>query len=176
MASANPMVDASVSPPSASKVSPPAAAAATFLPTGALLHTFTVGGRNIVLNFASERSYISTGNPSHFGTTTGRVANRIRGGRIVSLAGREWELARNDGENTLHGGPGGWGKRRWEEIGDGAFRLRSQHLEEGFPGEVEVVVRYEVKEKEGKTEVAIEYEATLVGGAEETVVNITNHR
>jgi aldose 1-epimerase len=166
----------SVSPLSSPTQDTKAAAAATFLPTGALLHTFTVGGRNIVLNFASEQSYVSTGNPCHFGTTTGRVANRIRGGRIASLAGSEWELEKNDGENTLHGGPNGWGKRRWEVIGDGVYRLRSAHLEEGFPGEVEVVVRYDVKEKVGKVEVGIEYEATLVGGAEETVVNITNHR
>ncbi|KAA8910467.1 galactose mutarotase-like domain-containing protein [Sphaerosporella brunnea] len=160
-------------------------AAATFLPTGAILHSLTVGGRNIVLNFNTEDAYISTHNPCHFGATIGRVANRIKDARINELSGAAWELEKNDGKNSLHGGVEGWGKRRWEKIDDDhddakagkeTYRLRSGHLEEGFPGEVEVTVAYTVTEKEGKVEVDMEYGARLVGEeVQETVVNVTNH-
>lgn len=41
------------------------------------------------------------------GATIGRVGNRI-GGACFTLEGQEYHLAKNDGENSLHGGPGGF--------------------------------------------------------------------
>ena len=44
-----------------------------------------------------------------FGVTVGRVANRIAQGKFM-LQGREYQLAKNNGENHLHGGPTGFHK------------------------------------------------------------------
>ena len=70
---------------------------------------------NIVLGFADIDGY--TREPSHyFGAIIGRVANRIGGGRFT-LDGLAYELARNDGGNSLHGGPRGFDKQVWTIVG-----------------------------------------------------------
>ncbi|KAF8253167.1 bifunctional protein GAL10 [Wilcoxina mikolae CBS 423.85] len=153
------------------------------IPTGAILQEFLVGSkpRNIVLGFNTASEY--TANPCHFGATIGRVANRIKDAKITDLGGNSWVLAANNGVNNLHGGERGWGKQEWNGPTpvnvDGkecvVFTYTSPHLDEGFPGEVEVKVRYDATEEDGKVSVGMEYEARLVGEAEEAVVNITNH-
>lgn len=59
------------------------------------------------------------------------------------------------------------------------FTLTSEDGDEGFPGEVLVKVFYTTGKviENGKEVIVLgqEYDAELVGGAEETVVNITNH-
>ena len=40
----------------------------------------------------------------YVGATCGRVAGRIRGAKF-NLEGKEYNLAKNSGENSLHGGP-----------------------------------------------------------------------
>ncbi|KAH9207123.1 galactose mutarotase-like domain-containing protein [Leptodontidium sp. 2 PMI_412] len=172
-----------------------------FLPLGAIIQTFLVGpsNLNIVQNFPSQSQYVSHNSP-FFGETIGRVANRIAAGKINSLNGKEYALARNNGENALHGGDVGWGKRVWEgptpvgvrkieglegELEGGesvVFKLRSEHGDEGYPGTVDVSVVYTAGvQRVGEREVrvlGIEYEVRLVEGeegVEETVVNVTNH-
>ena len=39
----------------------------------------------------------------YFGCVVGRVGNRIAGGKF-NLDGVEYSLAKNDGENSIHGG------------------------------------------------------------------------
>jgi aldose 1-epimerase len=169
----------------------------SFLPLGAIIQSFTVGGVNIVQGFPTQELYESHNDP-FFGETIGRVANRISGAKLASLnGGKSYSLAANNGPNTLHGGVKGWGKRIWDgpkpvgirQIpGLGAdlqggesieFTLRSEDGDEGFPGEVLVKVIYTTgKISDGGNDVtvlAMEYEAELVGGAEETVINMTNH-
>ena len=46
------------------------------------------------------------------GTFVGRYANRI-GGASFELNGKTYTLAKNDGNNTLHGGPGGYHQVLW---------------------------------------------------------------
>ncbi|KXJ90189.1 aldose 1-epimerase [Microdochium bolleyi] len=170
----------------------------SFLPLGAIIQTFKVGGVNIVQGFPKQELYVSHNQP-YFGETIGRVANRISGAKIDSLnGGKSYNLKSvNNGPNTLHGGNVGWGKRVWDgpkpvglrsvpglpEFSSGGesvqFQLRSEDGDEGFPGEVLATVVYttgKVKQ-DGKeaTILAMEYEVELVSGAEETVVNMTNH-
>ena len=52
-----------------------------FLPLGAIIQTFLVGKVNIVQNFPKQSLYQSHNDP-YFGETIGRVANRIKGGKI----------------------------------------------------------------------------------------------
>lgn len=169
-----------------------------FLPLGAIIQTYQVGKTNIVQGFPTTELYESHNSP-FFGETIGRVANRIKGAKIDSLNGRSYDLAANNGPNNLHGGIKGWGKRVWngptpigyKEIpgleggkfigGESVkFTYRSEDGEEGFPGDVEATVIYTTGVQvapDGK-EVRIlvmEYQAELVGGADETVINMTNH-
>ena len=46
------------------------------------------------------------------GGVPGRHANRIARGRFV-LNGKTYQLAINNGENHLHGGPTGFGGQQW---------------------------------------------------------------
>jgi aldose 1-epimerase len=167
----------------------------SLLPLGGIIQSLTVAGVNIVQGFPTQDLYVSHNGP-YFGETIGRVANRIKDAKINSLNGSTYTLAANNGPNSLHGGVKGWGKRIWEgpkKIGirqipgiDGLeggesveFSLKSEDGDEGFPGEVLVKVIYTsgTQKIDGKEVVVLgfEYEAELLGGAEETVVNITNH-
>lgn len=166
-------------------MSAPEQAEFTFLPLGAIIQEFRVGGKNIVLGFPAQGHYVKYNTP-HFGATIGRVANRIKDAVIQSLNGREYRLPQNDGSNSLHGGENGWGKRVFDgphtvqRHGRDAllFKYCSVDGEEGYPGTVEVRVWYKAsKEDEAKTVLTAEYEVEFVGDeCDETVVNITNHR
>jgi len=169
-----------------------------FLPLGALIQSFDVDGVNIVQGFPKQEQYPQY-STCFFGETIGRVANRIRAGKIESLNGKSYQLALNDGDNTLHGGVKGWGKQIWEGPTpvatksfpglsggkvEGAksvvFKLTSKDGDENFPGTVVASVTYTTgtqKQQDGKNAVvlAVEYEAELVADAEETIVNMTNH-
>ncbi len=154
-----------------------------FLPLGAIIQSFIVGKTNIVQSFPKQSLYVSHNAP-YFGETIGRVANRLAGGRIDSLNGKSYQLAQNNGVNSLHGGLVGWGKRVWEgpkpigvrkiegvgslEGGESVeFKLRSEDGDEGYPGTVDARVVYTAgTQKEGGSEVrvlGIEYEVQLVG-------------
>ncbi|KAI0886743.1 aldose 1-epimerase [Annulohypoxylon maeteangense] len=168
----------------------------SFLPLGAIIQSFKVGGLNIVQGFPTQELYASHNSP-HFGATIGRVANRISDAKIHSInGGKSYSFVANNGPNTLHGGDVGWGKRIWkgptpvglrqipgvEGLQGGEtveFSLTSEDGDEGFPGEVVVKVFYTTGKviENGKEVIVLgqEYDAELVGGAEETVVNITNH-
>ena len=130
---------------------------------------------NVVLGLASLADYEAP-NP-HFGTIVGRYANRIAGGRFV-LDGQQIQLDVNDGANTLHGGSGGFGKRWWHIApvpaggDDGvALELRycSEHGDQGFPGRMQVEVRYLLSRA---NEWRIDYRGTC---DRTTVVNLTQH-
>ncbi|KAJ5421672.1 Glycoside hydrolase-type carbohydrate-binding subgroup [Penicillium cf. griseofulvum] len=140
-------------------MSAPELAAFTFLPLGAIIQEFRVGGKNIVLGFPTQEDYVKH-NTQHYGATIGRVANRIKDGLIQDLNGQKIQLTQNNGPNALHGGEKGW-----------------EMVRRGYPGTVEVRVWYTAsKEDDAKTVLTAEYEVEFIGNeCEETVVNITNH-
>jgi len=160
----------------------------TFLPQGGIIQEFKIAGTNVVLGFPSAESYRTKHNP-FFGENIGRVANRISGAKINSLNGKSYDLAVNNGPNTLHGGAVGWGKKDFEgptpvnRNGKESvmFKYLSKDGEEGFPGTVEMRLWYmpSIEKVDGveKTSLEIEYEVELVGDeVEETVIALTNHR
>lgn len=160
----------------------------TFLPQGAIIQELRIAGQNIVQGFPSPEQYQHLNSP-FFGETIGRVANRISGAKINNLNGQSYHLTANNGPNTLHGGPQGWGKRKFEgpkpvnrNGREGVlFKYLSKDGEEGFPGTVELRVWYTAGKVEDedvkKTQLEIEYEVELVGDeVEETCVAVTNHR
>ncbi|KAJ5424913.1 Glycoside hydrolase-type carbohydrate-binding subgroup [Penicillium cf. griseofulvum] len=165
-------------------MSAPELAAFTFLPLGAIIQEFRVGGKNIVLGFPTQEDYVKH-NTQHYGATIGRVANRIKDGLIQDLNGQKIQLTQNNGPNALHGGEKGWGKRIFDgphtvqRNGHDAllFKYLCRDGEEGYAGTVEVRVWYTAsKEDDAKTVLTAEYEVEFIGNeCEETVVNITNH-
>jgi len=128
---------------------------------------------DVVLGFDDVESYRAPG--AYFGAIVGRVANRIEGAAFT-LDGVTHRLAANNGPNTLHGGNVGFDKRVWAAAclpGAGVeLRRSSPDGEEGFPGAVDVVVRYELH----GCKLQITLEAHLEkGGGKATPVNLAGH-
>jgi len=76
------------------------------------LHVPDRNGQNadVVLGFSDFARY-EAGHP-FFGSTAGRVANRIGKGRFM-LDGKEYTLFVNNAPNSLHGGKVGFDKKVW---------------------------------------------------------------
>ena len=122
---------------------------------------------DIVLGYAALAPYLE--DKAFLGCTVGRYANRIAGGRFT-LNGITYELDRNDGENTLHGGSDGMWHRNWSAatLPDGVEFTLTSAAGEGFPGTLRGLARLRLI----GNQVSIEYEATTDAP---TVVNLTNH-
>ncbi|MCU0370335.1 MAG: galactose mutarotase, partial [Bacteroidales bacterium] len=128
---------------------------------------------DIVLGFDSLDSYVSE--HPYFGCLVGRYANRIAGGTF-GLDGQSFELAKNNGENHLHGGLSGFDKKVWQakefRQGDEAgieLTYMSPDGEEGYPGNLKVTVFYTITPD---MELRIRYVAET---DKPTPVNLTHH-
>jgi len=128
---------------------------------------------DIVLGFDTLQEYLEP--HPFFGVLVGRYANRIAHGKFT-LKGKEYTLAKNDGENHLHGGVKGFDKVVWEATSasvDDAVSLRLTYLskdgEEGYPGNLTAEVVYTLT---NDNELRIDYAATT---DQATVLNLTNH-
>ena len=157
------------------------------LTLGAIVQALEVPDRDgalasVVLGFDAASGY--GGDGRYAGAVVGRVANRIGGGRFT-LDGRTHEVPANEGANTLHGGAGGvWGQHwtvREGEAAEGAagpdtavleLRRTSPAGEMGFPGTLEVLVRYTLADDGDAVTWAIDYEATTDAP---TPVALTSH-
>jgi len=128
---------------------------------------------DVVLGYDSAEGYVA--DKSFFGALVGRYGNRI-GHAQFALDGKTYTLAKNNGENTLHGGIKGFNKAVWIAkplSAKGGQSLELSYLskdgEEGFPGNLKVTVTYTWTDANA---VKIEYSATT---DKKTVVNLTNH-
>jgi aldose 1-epimerase len=125
---------------------------------------------DVVLGFDSLDGYLKPG--PYFGAIIGRYGNRIAHGKF-SLDGVEYTLAKNNGENSLHGGVRGFDKRIWIVARRAGQSLQLTYLskdgEEGFPGDLLATVTYTLI---GANDLRIDYAATT---DKDTVVNLTNH-
>lgn len=126
---------------------------------------------DVVLGFDRAEDYqINSGHP-YFGAIIGRYGNRIAKGRFT-LDGKKYELAVNHGPNHLHGGIKGFDKVFWDvSQKDNLLTLTytSQDGEEGYPGNLKVVVTYELKPQ---GELRITYAAVT---DKATPINLTQH-
>ncbi len=131
---------------------------------------------DVILGFDSVTGYESADN-QFFGSTTGRVCNRIAKGKFT-LDGKEYTLAINNEPNHLHGGAlRSLDKVIWtakpftNERGTGvSFTYTSPDGEEGYPGTVNLTVTYLVPKD--KNNLSIRYIATT---DKATPLNLTNH-
>lgn len=110
-----------------------------------------------------------------FGCVTGRFANRIAEG-TYKIGRNTYKAAINNGPNSLHGGEIGFDKKMWRaepgfQSGQPGvkFTYTSPDGEEGYPGNLKVVMWYLLTKKNG---LVIDYQATT---DKATVLNLTNH-
>jgi aldose 1-epimerase len=128
---------------------------------------------DVVLGFDTLDGYL--GPEPYFGAVVGRYGNRIANAKF-KLDGKEYELAKNDGPNTLHGGKQGFDKRVWQVKDSGGgdnthvtLTYLSKDGEEGYPGSLNTVVTYTLTPDNS---LRIDYGATT---DKPTVLNLTNH-
>jgi aldose 1-epimerase len=144
---------------------------------GGTVTSFVIPDKNgnrssIIIGFDSLQPYLQK--PPYFGALIGRYANRI-GDAKFTLDGATYQLAANDGKNTLHGGLKGFDKVVWDASipSDSIPSLNLKYLskdgEEGYPGNLTVAVQYTLT---NDNELKIEYNAET---DKATPVNLTNH-
>ena len=128
----------------------------------------------VVLGYDTPEEYL-TGN-LYFGALIGRYGNRIARGKF-SLDGQEFILAKNNGENHLHGGNIGFNNVYWDILEyknkDDEHFVRLHYLssdgEEGYPGNLNIWVSYTLTDD---NEIVIDY---LAETDKKTIVNLTHH-
>ena len=128
---------------------------------------------DVVLGYDSLDGYLT--NKAFFGAVIGRYGNRIAHGKFT-LNGQTYTLPKNDGDNTLHGGPEAFNKKLWAAKDVSSAKGQALELtymspdgEEGFPGNLNAKVVYTLNDQ---NELTIAYSATT---DKDTVVNLTNH-
>lgn len=126
---------------------------------------------DVVLGHNSIEEY-STG---YQGSFVGRYGNRIHNAEF-KIGDEVYTLTKNDGNNSLHGGPGGLHNVIFdvESMSDGdepsiTFAHTSPDGTEGFPGNLAVTVTYKLT---NENELVISYGAKT---DKETIYNPTNH-
>jgi aldose 1-epimerase len=145
---------------------------------GGIVMSLHVPDRNgaladVVLGYDTVAEYAKAS--PYFGCLIGRYGNRIANARF-SLLGQEYRLAANNGPNSLHGGVKGFDKVLWKArpiasaLGPALeLRYSSKHLEEGFPGNLDVVAIYTLTHDNG---LRVDSTATT---DQATIVNLTHH-
>lgn len=124
---------------------------------------------DVLMGLARPEDYVD--NHPYYGAFIGRYGNRI-GGAEFTLGGKTYELEKNNGKNMLHGGFVGFDRRLMTAKIDGealVLSYRSPDGECGFPGNLDVDVKYELTDD---GEVKLTYDA--VSDAD-TLCNLTNH-
>jgi aldose 1-epimerase len=126
---------------------------------------------DVVAGFTSVAGYQKSSEP-YFGATIGRYGNRIAKGEF-KLDGKTYTLFKNNGPNTLHGGKKGYQDVVWNatklDAQTLALNYLSKDMEEGFPGNLQIKVTYQLTDNNG---LKISYQAV---SDKNTVVNLTNH-
>jgi aldose 1-epimerase len=145
---------------------------------GGIILSLEVPDRNgllgdVVLGYEDLDGYLQES--PYFGAIIGRYGNRIGQARF-SLDGEVFELAANNGPHHLHGGERGFDKVVWSarefERDEGVgvvFSRTSPHMEEGYPGNLDVQVTYTLTDA---NELVFDYWATT---DRPTPVNLTQH-
>ncbi len=152
--------------------------AVSILTYGGIIQSILLPDKNgvpadVILGFDNLEDYVNRS--PYFGAIIGRYGNRVANGRFT-LNGIEYQIPTNDGAHALHGGPDGFDKKLWAakpiEHSDYVgveLAYRSPDGEMGFPGNLDVAVRYTLN---NANELRLDYSAVT---DKETVLNLTNH-
>lgn len=129
--------------------------------------------RDVVLGYDALIDYVH--DPYYIGCVVGRYANRLDGDTI-SIQGIDYPITTTPGGFHHHGGKRGFGKQVWtaepfndiDRVGI-VLSYTSPHLEEGFPGNLQVSVRYELNNYRSWS-IAYEIRTDMP-----TIANVTQH-
>jgi len=125
---------------------------------------------SVVAGFSEPKEYLS--DHPYFGCVVGRFTNRISNGRVV-IDEKTVQLTCNEGNKQLHGGFEGFNRKMWTVADSGidfmSFTYRSADGEEGYPGNLDVTVRYSLLNDQ---QLRIDFSAVT---DQATVVGLTNH-
>jgi len=145
---------------------------------GGIVHSWNTHDRynsfsDILLGCADLNGYLKR--HPYFGAIIGRYANRIAHGNF-ELNGQVYQLEKNLFPHHLHGGENGFDRKIWnfDTFSSGhqhtlSLTTQSPHLEEGYPGHLELKVNYTFTDD---NELIIEY---FAHSDMDTVINLTNH-
>jgi len=147
---------------------------ATFMDLGATWLSCTLpmaeGAREVLLGVDTLAAFYQQA--GYLGVTVGRFANRINNAQF-SLHGKDYSISKNQGAHCLHGGVEGFNRRRWTlvEWSDRyvVYGLRSPDGDQGFPGQLDVTVCYELTQTNG---ISISYHGVC---DQDCPVSLTNH-
>lgn len=127
---------------------------------------------DIVLGYTRAEEYLQGTGERFLGSVIGRVGNRIANAQF-ELFGKIYRFAPNNNGQCLHGGWKGLDRVFWEVVSvtENAmdFHYLSPDGEEGFPGNLDIYMRYELT---ADNEFSIEYKASTDAP---THVNLTHH-
>ena len=144
---------------------------------GRIIHFLTARDKNdykdIVLGYDNLAQYEAS--DPYFRAIIGRYGNRIAGGKF-DLNDEGYELAKNNGDNHLHGGIKGFDKVVWkakQNITENTALIEltyfSKDMEEGYPGNLEVKVSYTL---DNNDELTVNYEAST---DKTSIINLTQY-
>jgi aldose 1-epimerase len=129
--------------------------------------------KDVVLGYDTHSAYQM--DEFYLGTVVGRYANRVAGGTVI-LDNETYTLHLREGGYHLHGGLEGFNKKIFKAIpfkqtdkSGIVFKYVSPHLEEGFPGELQLEVIYTLDDDNSWS---IEYKAV---SNKTTLINLTQH-
>lgn len=141
---------------------------------GAGIYQILIEGEPMLAGYKDYSLWVN--DSGYHGKCVGRIAGRIPNG-LLKLGDKTYQLDQNEGTTTLHGGKGGFSFRNFDVdisnlkgMTNVDFYYVSKDLEEGFPGEVTLRIRYIIPEKERK--LRIEFKAV---SKEETPIDLTIH-
>ena len=126
---------------------------------------------DIVLGYDHIDKYIDNAGERYLGAVVGRCANRISNGTFT-LGESAYQLPKNDGENTLHGGLIGADKMVWDVVSSNDSVIVMHALfadgQDGFPGNLDVTMSYTLT----ASQLEIRYAATTDAP---TLCNFSHH-
>ena len=143
------------------------------LPLGASIYSFKVDGECLTLtpknvdDFGKQNIY--------YGKTIGPVPNRINDGKVI-INNKEYQLERNEGNNTLHSSLGICNRIFDYEIKEDKkeiivhFSYMKKDMEDGLPGNIKYDIHYYLKKDENI--LSISFEAV---SDQDTMMGLTNH-
>jgi len=132
---------------------------------------------DIVLGFDNVHDYLNADYLKTYpfmGAAIGRYANRIKNASF-KIDDREYHVSKNWGDDQLHGGFDGFDKKAWDVVSFDEdcnilnLKYSSPTGEEGFPGNLEVHICFELNDED---DLIYEYSATC---DEATIVNLAHH-
>lgn len=128
--------------------------------------------QEMLVRYDSTKEFVN--DPFYLGATCGRVCNRIENAEF-EIDGQQYKLPANDGDNCLHGGDDNIALQYWALDQDSLttqyakFTLDVSDGHNGFPGNVQLAVTYQLSEKGALT---IDYWGIT---DKKTPLNLTNH-